>query len=220
MSSKAILSFAIMALVLIVALPGQLEAKKWDIAADSVELTTEDIDRPYEIKEIVSLTLRGDVAEKLAEDARGQLRKAAADRGCDAVILVDHFTERDVTELFTNAVLVQTLTDEEVKERRKTLKSPEEVRKMVDAKEILLSEKGIDFPFEVKKIADVIPPDGSASSMTTVDGLLSDAARKARGHAVIFIKYDRGGTQVNGAKGLIVKFPRKWLKEGELPPNW
>ena len=133
------------------------------------------------------------------------------------MIFVDHYVERDPTELFTNAILVQSLDSSEVEERRKKYKSPDKVREKVKKKEIILSEGDIDYPYKIKMLADVVVPDGAANSMTNVDSQLSDLAKKKRGHAVIFIKYDRAaGAAVTGAKGIIVKFPRKWLKSGEI----
>lgn len=206
----------LVAIIAILMLPSALLAKKWDIEADSVELTDGDIDRPYEIKEIVSFTIKRQLAEESALEARERLKKTAADKGCDAVILVDHYTERDPTELYTNAVLVQSLDSAEIAERKSKYGKLEEIKEKVDKKEIILSEKDIDYPYEVRMIADVIVPDTDENTIKNVDGQLADLARKKRGHAVIFIKYDRAGTQVNGAKGIIVKFPRKWLSTGEL----
>ena len=203
-------------LMMVLMLPPSILAKKWDIEADSVELTDGDIDRPYEIKEIVSFTLKRQLAEESALEARDRLKKTAADKGCDAVILVDHYTERDPTELFTNAVLVQSLDSAEIAERRKQYGKVDEVREKVENKEIILSEKDINYPYKVKMIADVIVSEMDENTIKNVDGQLADLARKKRGHAVVYIKYDRAGTQVNGAKGVIVKFPRKWLKTGEL----
>jgi len=202
--------------MMVLMLPPSILAKKWDIEADSVELTDGDIDRPYEIKEIVSFTLKRQLAEESALEARDRLKKTAADKGCDAVILVDHYTERDPTELFTNAVLVQSLDSAEIAERRKQYGKVDEVREKVENKEIILSEKDINYPYKVKMIADVIVSEMDENTIKNVDGQLADLARKKRGHAVVHIKYDRAGTQVNGAKGVIVKFPRKWLKTGEL----
>lgn len=202
--------------MMVLMLPPSILAKKWDIEADSVELTDGDIDRPYEIKEIVSFTLKRQLAEESALEARDRLKKTAADKGCDAVILVDHYTERDPTELFTNAVLVQSLDSAEIAERRKQYGKVDEVREKVENKEIILSEKDINYPYKVKMIADVIVSEMDENTIKNVDGQLADLARKKRGHAVVYIKYDRAGTQVNGAKGVIVKFPRKWLKTGEL----
>jgi hypothetical protein len=210
------LAVCLIAAFLMSAVPGDAPAKKWDIVPDSVELTDGDIDRPYEIKEIVSFVIKRQQAEESAVEARERLKKIASDKGCDAVIFVDHFVERDATELFTNALMVQSLDSAEVAKRKKEYKSPEDVREKVEKKEIILSEKDIPYPYEVVWIADVISPDGAANTMTTVDGQLSDMARKKRGHAVIFIDYDRSGTQVDGAKGVIVKFPREWLKSGLL----
>lgn len=199
-----------------VASPTDSFAKKWDLPPDSIELTDGDIERPYVIKEIVSFKIKKQLAEESAKEARDRLKKVASDMGCDAVIYVDHFIERDPTELYTNAIVVQSLDSNEQAKRVKEYKSYKEAKEKVDKKEIILSEKDIEYPYEIVRIADVIPPDGTASTMTTVDSQLSDYARKKRGHAVIFIQYDRSGTQVNGAKGIIVKFPRKWLKTGEL----
>jgi hypothetical protein len=210
------LAVCLIAAFLMSAAPGDALAKKWDIEPDSVELTDGDIDRPYKIKEIISFIIKKRKAEESALEARKRLRKIASDKGCDAVILVDHFVERDVTELFTNAIMVQSLDSSEIAKRIKKYKSPDDVREKVKKKEIVLSEKDIPYPYEVIWIADVISPDQAANTMTTVDSQLSDMARKKRGHAVIFIDYDRSGTQVDGAKGIIVKFPRKWLKSGEL----
>jgi hypothetical protein len=212
------LAVCLIAAFLMSAVPGDALAKKWDIDPDSVELTDGDIDRPYVIKEIVSFKIKRQVAEESALEARERLKKIASDKSCDAVILVDHYVERDVTELYTNAIMVQSLDSAENAKRIKKYKSPEDVREKVKNKEIILSEKDIPYPYEVVWIADVISPDGAANTMTTVDSQLSDMARKGRtkGHAVIFIDYDRSGTQVDGAKGIIVKFPRKWLKSGEL----
>jgi len=207
------------ALLLLLAFSSISYAKDWEVESDSVELTGGDIDRPYEIKEIVSFVLKRDLPEESMKEAHERLKKAASDKGCDAVIFVDHYTERDPTELFTNAILVQTLDSTEYAERRKKWKSHEEVAEKVKKREILLSEDDIDYPYEIEWIADVISPDGSAASMSTVDGLLSDFAREKRGHAVIFINYDRAGTQVDGAKGIIIRFPRKWLRSGEMP-DW
>jgi hypothetical protein len=193
-----------------------VQAKDWEIEPDSVELTDGDIDRPYEIRELISFKLKRDTAEESAKEAREELKKIAADRKCDAVIFVDHFIERDPTELFTNALVVQSLDSAEIAKRNKKYKSPDEIREKVKAKEIILATKDIPYPYKVLWIADVISPDGAAATMTTVDSQLSDMARKKRGHAVIFIEYDRMGTQVDGAKGIIVKFPRGWLKTGEL----
>lgn len=198
------------------AAPADSYAKKWDLPPDSIELTDGDIDRPYVIKEIVSFKIKKQLAETSAKEARERLKKVASDMKCDAVIYVDHFIERDPTELYTNAIVVQSLDSNEYAKRVKKYKSHQEAKKKVDKKEIILSEKDIDYPYKIVRIADVIPPDGTASTMTTVDSQLSDFAQKKRGHAVIFIQYDRSGTQVNGAKGIIVKFPRKWLKTGEL----
>jgi hypothetical protein len=196
---------------------GDALAKKWDIDPDSVELTDGDIDRPYEIKEIISFKIKRKAAEESAKEAREELRRIAADRGCDAVIFVDHYIERDPTELFTNALVVQSLDSAEITKRRKDYGSPDEVKDKVKKKEIILSAKDISYPYEVLWIADVLSPDGAAATMTTVDAQLADLAKKKRGHAVIFIQYDRSSsTQVNGARGIIVKFPRKWLKTGEL----
>ena len=210
------LAVCLIAAFLMSAAPGDVLAKKWDIKPDSVELTDGDIDRPYEIKEIVSFIIKRQKAEESAKEARERLRKIASDKGCDAVIFVDHFVERDPTELFTNALMVQSLDSAEYAKRVKKYKSPEDVREKVKKKDIILSEKDIPYPYKVVWIADVISPDGAANTMTTVDSQLMDMARKKRGHAVLFIDYDRSGTQVDGAKGVIVKFPRKWLKSGEL----
>ncbi len=197
-------------------LPTDLLAKKWDIPADSVELTAADIDRPYQIKEIISFKIRGKLAEKAMEEAQGRLREAAARAGCDAVIFVDNFTERDPTELFTNGILVQSLDSAEAAKRVKNYDSVEKVAEKVKKKEIVLSEKDINYPYKIRMLADVLAEEGSAKSMTNIDGQLSDLARKKRCHAVIYIKYDRSsGTQVNGAKGILVKFDRKWLKTAE-----
>lgn len=210
------LTICLAAALLLLVMPGEGMAREWEIDPDSVELTDGDIDRPYVIKEIISFKLKRQEAEELAKEAREELKKIAADRKCDAVVFVDHFIERDPTELFTNALVVQSLDSAEIAERRKKYKSHEEVAKKVKEREIILSSGDIDYPYEVVWIADVISPDGAAATMTTVDTQLSDMAKKKRGHAVIFIEYDRSGTQVDGAKGVIVKFPRKWLKSGEL----
>ncbi len=216
--AKVTVSMSTVLLLLFVLSPSTM-AKKWDVKPDSVELTGGDIDRPYEIKEIVSFTLKRDIAEESMKEAHERLKKTASDRGCDAVIFVDHYTERDPTELFTNAILVQTLDSAEYAEHREEWKSPDEIREKVKNRDIILAEDDIPYPYEIEWIADVVSPDGSAASTSTVDGLLSDFARKKRGHAVIFISYDRAGTQVNGAKGVIVKFPRQWLRKGDIP-DW
>lgn len=207
------------ALLFLFVLSPSVMAKDWDVEPDSVELTGGDIDRPYEIKEIVSFTLKRDLPEESMKEAHERLKNTASERDCDAVIFVDHYTERDPTELFTNAILVQTLDSAEYAERREEWKSPDEIKEKVRKREIILTEDDIPYPYEIEWIADVVSPDGSAASMTTVDGLLADLARDKRGHAVIFINYDRAGTQVNGAKGVIVRFPRLWLRNGELP-DW
>jgi len=210
------LAVCLIAAFLMLAIPSDVLAKKWDIEPDSVELTDGDIDRPYEIKEIISFKIKRKMAEESAVEARERLKKIASDKGCDAVVFVDHYVERDATELYTNAIMVQSLDSAELEKRKKEYKSPDEVREKVKKKEIILSEKDIPYPYEVVWIADVISPDGAANTMTTVDGQLADMARKKRGHAVIFMKYDRSGTQVDGATGIIVKFPRNWLKTGQL----
>ncbi|MFH1893864.1 MAG: hypothetical protein ABIK83_14420 [Candidatus Zixiibacteriota bacterium] len=210
-----ILTIILTASFLLTALPVEVCAKKWDIKADSVELTGADIDRPYEIKEVVSLKIKRRLAEELALEAQDRLRKTAADKGCDAVIFVDHYTERDPTELYTNAILVQTLDSTEAAEREKNYISPDEVKEQVDNKEIILVQGDINCPYKIKWIADVIVGDGDASTMRTVDGQLIDVAKKNNGHAVIFIRYDRAGTEVSGAKGIVVRFARRWLKSGE-----
>ncbi len=210
------LTVCLAVVLLLLVVPGETTAKEWDIKPDSVELTDGDIDRPYEIKEIISFKIKRQKAEESAKEARERLKKIAADRKCDAVIFVDHYIERDPTELFTNALVVQSLDSAEIAKRRKEYKSPDEVREKVKKREIVLSAKDIPYPYKVVWIADVVAPDGAAATMTTVDAQLSDMTRKKRGHAVIFIKYKRSGTQVDEAKGVIVKFPRKWLKTGEL----
>lgn len=200
---------------LLTALPDEVSAKKWDIQADSVELTGADIDRPYEIKELVSFKIKRRLAEELALEAQDRLRKTAADKGCDAVIFVDHYTERDPTELYTNAVLVQSLDSAEAAAREKNYISPNDVLEKVNKREIILEQGDIFCPYQIKWIADVIVGDGEASTMRNVDGQLSDVAKKNRGHAVIFIQYDRAGTEVNGAKGIVVRFDRRWLKSAD-----
>lgn len=196
--------------------PDRAAGKDWNIPADSVELTDGDLDRPYQIKQLISFKIKGKKAEDAANQARADLRKIAADRKCDAVIFVDHFVERDPTELFTNALVVQSLDSAEAAERRKNYKSPDDVREKVEKREIMLRTGDIPYPYEIVWIGDVLSPDGAAATVTTVDGQLSDLARAKRGHAVVFVEYSRTGTQVNGAKGVIVKFPRKWLKTGQL----
>ncbi len=196
--------------------PTDLLAKKWNLPKDSIELTAGDIERPYQIKEIVSFKTKGKLPEKALKKAEKKLREAAVLAGCDAVIFVDNFTERDPTELFTNGILVQTLDSTEAAKREKHYDSPKKVLEKVKKKEIILSEKDINFPYKIKMLADVLADEESAKSMTNIDGKLSDLARKKRCHAVIFIKYDRSsGTQINGAKGILVKFDRKWLKSAE-----
>ena len=192
------LAVCLIAAFLMSAAPGDVLAKKWDIDPDSVELTDGDIDRPYVIKEIVSFKIKRKKAEESALEARERLKKIASDKGCDAVIFVDHYVERDPTELITNALMVQSLDSAETAKRIKKYKSPEDVREKVKKKDIVLSEKDIPYPYKVVWIADVISPDRTSTTMTTVDGQLSDMARKKRGHAVIFIDYDRSGSQVDG----------------------
>lgn len=210
------LTVCLAAILLLLVAPGDISAREWEISPDSVELTDGDIDRPYKIKELISFKLKRQKAEELALEARQELKKIAADRKCDAVIFVDHYIERDPTELFTNALVVQSLDSAEIAERRKNYGLPDEVREKIEKREIILSSGDINYPYEVVWIADVVSPDGAAATMTTVDTQLSDLARKQRGHAVILIEYKRSGTQVDEAKGVIVKFPRKWLKEGVL----
>jgi len=210
-----ILTIILTASFLLTALPVEVSAKKWDIKADSVELTGADIDRPYKIKEVVSFKIKRRLAEELALEAQDRLRKAAADKGCDAVIFVDHYTERDPTELYTNAILVQSLDSTEAAERQKNYESADKVKEQVDKKEIILEQGDMNCPYKIKWIADVIVGDGDASTMRTVDGQLIDVANKHSGHAVIFIQYERAGTEVNGAKGIVVRFSRRWLKTAE-----
>ncbi len=211
-----LLTVCFFVVLLMAAAPDRATAKDWEIQPDSIELTDGDLDRPYQIKQLISFKIRGKKAENAAQEARQELRKIAADRKCDAVIFVDHFVERDPTELFTNALVVQSLDSTEVAKRRQNYKPPDDVREMVKNKDIGLYTGDIAYPYEIVWIADVLSPDGAAATVTTVDSQLSDLARDKRGHAVIFIEYDRSGTQVDGAKGVVVRFPRKWLKTGEL----
>jgi hypothetical protein len=206
-----IISTLILALILSA---DNASARKWDIKADSVFLADTNLSRPYQIKEIVSFKIKRQLAEESAKEARERLKKTAAERGCDAVIFVDHYTERDPTELTTNAILVQSLDSSEIMEREKKYKSPETVLDKVKGKQIMLSEKDIEYPYEVKGVLDVIVPDGGANTTSAVDGLLTDAALDKRSHAVIFIQYDRARTEVNGARGVAVRFPKKWLDSG------
>jgi hypothetical protein len=178
-------------------------------------LTEDDIDRPYEIKEVVSFKIKRQLAQESALEARDRLKKTAADKGCDAVIFVDHYVERDPTELYTNAILVQSLDSAEVAEREANYGKPEEVAEKVKDHEIILEQGDIDYPYTIRSVADVVVGDSDEPTMRNVDGQLMDLARKNRGHAVIFIQYDRAGTEVNGAKGIIVRFPRRWLREAE-----
>jgi hypothetical protein len=173
------LSIIVILAFLFIAAPADIFAKKWDIEADSVELTEGDIDRPYEIKEIVSFKIKRQLAEESALEARDRLRKTAADKGCDAVIFVDHYAEK------------------------------------VKNHEIILEQGDINYPYKIRSIADVVVADSDEPTMRNVDGQLTDLAKKNRGQAVIFILYQRAGTEVNGAKGIIVRFPRRWLREAE-----
>jgi len=207
------LSIIAILIFLFLAAPADVFAKKWDIKADSVELTEGDIDRPYQIKEVVSFKIKNQLAQESALEARDRLKKTAADKGCDAVIFVDHYTERDPTELYTNAILVQSLDSAEIVEREANYGKPDEVAEKVKNHEIILAQGDIDYPYQIKSIADVVVGDSDEPTMRNVDGQLVDLARKNRGAAVIFIQYDRAGTEVNGAKGIIVKFPRRWLRE-------
>lgn len=209
------LSIIVILSLLFLAIPAEVSAKKWDVQADSVELTEGDIDRPYEIKEVVSFKIKRQLATESALEARDRLKKTAADKGCDAVIFVDHYVERDPTELYTNAILVQSLDSAEAVAREMNYGKADEVVEKVNAKEIILAQGNINYPYKIKSIADVIVGDGDEPTMRNVDGQLSDLAKKNVGHAVIFIMYDRAGTEVNGAKGIVVKFPRKWLKAAD-----
>lgn len=209
------LSIIVILAFLFIAAPADIFAKKWDIEADSVELTEGDIDRPYEIKEIVSFKIKRQLAEESALEARDRLRKTAADKGCDAVIFVDHYIERDPTELYTNAILVQSLDSAEAAEREKNYGKPEEIAEKVKNHEIILEQGDINYPYKIRSIADVVVADSDEPTMRNVDGQLTDLAKKNRGQAVIFILYQRAGTEVNGAKGIIVRFPRRWLREAE-----
>jgi hypothetical protein len=216
--SKLLLSVSAAILVVTFASPAGLFAREWDVEPDSIEITSEDIDRPYEIQEIVSFKVEGKVPEDAMQEAEDRLRKTASRAQCDAVIFVDMFTERIPTEVFVNAILVQSLDSTEAAERRNNYDPVEDVREKVEKKEIILSEKDINYPYKIRQLVDILAEEESAKSMTNIDGQLADLARKKRGHAVIFIRYDRseGTTQVNGAKGILVRFDRGWLKTGKL----
>lgn len=210
--SRLTVSFAILLMAIFI-LPSILLAGGDKREPDQIWLTTEEIDTAYQIEKLLSAKNTGTHDEALSEN-ESDLAKMASKFGCDAVIFITNTTSADnPDQLVTNGIAVKYLTPKEIEKRNDKAEEPPVLKKEspLDPEPVLIKYKDVKFPYKILGILEIhTSPTENNFSSQAMDFRLADDASRNRADAVVFVTYDRAGSDVTGARGIMVKSYKSW----------
>jgi hypothetical protein len=187
---------------------------------DDVILTTMDVDTAYQIERLVSLQNSG-TPEIGKERNLDELRKTVSKLKCDAAIYISHWNDpTKVDVLYSDAVIVKYLSAKEIEKRNKSGKKPPVLKKEhpLDPEPVLIAQKDVDFPYRIMGVLNLKPTFFASNSAQAMDDLLREEASKYyNADGVIYVKYERSGTEVTGATGIMIKFMNSWDEVKVVP---
>jgi hypothetical protein len=187
---------------------------------EDVILTTMDVDTAYKIEKLVNLKNSGTI--KIGKEKNlDELRKTVSKLKSDAAIYISHWNDpTKVDVLYSDAVIVKYLSAKEIEKRNKKAKKPPVLEKEhpLDPEPVLIKQKDVDFPYRIMGVLNLKPTFFASNSAQAMDDLLREEASKYyNADGVIFVKYERSGTNVLGVTGIMIKFMESWDEVKVIP---
>ncbi|HDS00549.1 MAG TPA: hypothetical protein ENO22_02500 [candidate division Zixibacteria bacterium] len=181
--------------------------------AEEIWLTENDVDTAYEIVKLLSVKNTGTPKECRRENLE-DLSKIASKMDAHAVVYITHNTpagEKDA--LITNGVAVKYLSPKEIEKRNKKAKKPPKLEKEspLDPEPLLIEYKDVDFPYKILGILEIHtgPAETNFSSQAMDFRLIDDASRYGA-DGLIWVDYQRVGSDVTAALGIMIKAYNDW----------
>ncbi|MBD3218174.1 MAG: hypothetical protein GF310_07850 [candidate division Zixibacteria bacterium] len=212
--NSKLMILSIFAFIALMALPSILTAEEFEEREpEEIWLTEEDVDTAYEIVKLLSVKNTGTPEENREENLE-DLSKIASKMDAHAVVYITHNTpagEKDA--LITNGVAVKYLTPKEIEKRNKKAKKPPKLEKEspLDPEPILIEYKDVDFPYKILGILEIHtgPTENNFSSQAMDFRMIDDASRYGA-DGLIWVNYQRAGSEVTAGLGIMIKAFDSW----------